>query len=86
MLKEHLTKPAKGDVIEAEFIRAQVNSRANFALLDGSTTGLGATAIMKIDHVVLDPHSHSIQKLIVSAKDGAVRCLPDRYAARRHHR
>ena len=30
------TQTSKGDdVIEAEFIRAQVNSRANFALLDG---------------------------------------------------
>ena len=67
---------SKGDdVFEAEFIRTQVNSRANFALLDGSTIGLGATAIMKIDHVVLDPHNHSIQKLIVSAKDGAVRWI-----------
>jgi hypothetical protein len=63
------------NVFEAEFIRTQVNSRANFALLDGSTIGLGATAIMKIDHVVLDPHNHSIQKLIVSAKDGAVRWI-----------
>jgi hypothetical protein len=70
------TQTSKGDdVFEAEFIRTQVNSRANFALLDGSTIGLGATAIMKIDHVVLDPHSHSIQKLIVSAKDGAVRWI-----------
>ena len=70
------TQTSKGDdVFEAEFIRTQVNSRANFALLDGSTIGLGATAIMKIDHVVLDPHNHSIQKLIVSAKDGAVRWI-----------
>jgi hypothetical protein len=70
------TQTSKGDdVFEAEFIRTQVNSRANFALLDGSTIGLGATAIMKIDHVILDPHSHSIQKLIVSAKDGAVRWI-----------
>ena len=30
---------------------------------------------MKIDHVVFDPHNHSIQKLIVSAKDGAVRWI-----------
>jgi hypothetical protein len=30
---------------------------------------------MKIDHVVLDPHNHSIQKLIVSAKEGAVRWI-----------
>src|SRR6516164_3952242 len=67
---------SKGDdVFEAEFIRTQVNSRANFALFDGTTIGLGATAIMKIDHVVLDPHNHSIQKLIVSAKDGAVRWI-----------
>jgi hypothetical protein len=67
---------SKGDdVFEAEFIRTQVNSRANFALLDGSTIGLGATAIMKIDHVVFDPHNRSIQKLIVSAKDGAVRWI-----------
>jgi hypothetical protein len=70
------TQTSKGDdVFEAEFIRTQVNSRANFALLDGSTIGLGATAIMKIDHVVFDPHNHSIQKLIVSAKDGAVRWI-----------
>jgi len=70
------TQTSKGDdVFEAEFIRTQVNSRANFALLDGTTIGLGATAIMKIDHVVLDPHNHSIQKLIVSAKDGAVRWI-----------
>ena len=70
------TQTSKGDdVFEAEFIRTQVNSRANFALFDGSTIGLGATAIMKIDHVVLDPHNHSIQKLIVSAKDGAVRWI-----------
>jgi hypothetical protein len=70
------TQTSKGDdVFEAEFIRTQVNSRANFALFDGSTIGLGATAIMKIDHVVLDPRNHSIQKLIVSAKDGAVRWI-----------
>jgi hypothetical protein len=73
---QNWTQTSKGDdVFEAEFIRTQVNSRANFALFDGSTIGLGATAIMKIDHVVLDPHSHSIQKLIVSAKDGAVRWI-----------
>ena len=70
------TQTSKGDdVFEAEFIRTQVNSRANFALFDGSTIGLGATAIMKIDHVVLDPRNHSIQKLIVSAKEGAVRWI-----------
>jgi hypothetical protein len=70
------TRTSKGDdVFEAEFIRTQVNSRANFALLDGTTIGLGATAIMKIDHVVLDLHNHSIQKLIVSAKEGAVRWI-----------
>jgi hypothetical protein len=70
------TQTSKGDdVFEAEFVRTQVNSRANFALLDGSTIGLGATAIMKIDHVVLDPRNHSIQKLIVSAKEGAVRWI-----------
>jgi FecR protein len=70
------TQTSRGDdVFEAEFIRTQVNSRANFALFDGSTIGLGATAIMKIDHVVLDPRNHSIQKLIVSAKEGAVRWI-----------
>ena len=70
------TQTSKGDdVFEAEFIRTEVNSRADFALLDGTTIGLGATAIMKIDHVVLDPHNHSIQKLIVSAKEGAVRWM-----------
>jgi len=70
------TQTSKGDdVFEAEFIRTQVNSRANFALLDGTTIGLGATAIMKIDHVVLDPHNHSVQKLIVSANEGAVRWI-----------
>jgi hypothetical protein len=70
------TQTSKGDdVFEAEFIRTQLNSKANFALLDGTTIGLGATAIMKIDHVVFDPHTHSIQKLIVSAKEGAVRWI-----------
>jgi len=70
------TQTNKGDdVFEAEFIRTGVNSRASFALLDGSTIGFGATVIMKLDSVVLDPHNHSIQKLIVSAKEGAVRWI-----------
>ena len=48
---------------------------AQSSLLRGTVTDAQSAPIIKIDHVVLDPHNHSIQKLIVSAKDGAVRWI-----------